>query len=273
MADLVMAVTWRSILEEGAAVTARVATDNSRAHAGITIPKGFCMPLYLTWDQIAARLALASLASFIIGLNRDEHGHPAGIRTTMLVCIAATLAMLQVNLLLPIAGKSSSSFVVMDLMRLPLGILSGIGFIGAGVIIKRDADVSGVTTAATIWFVTVLGLLFGGGNVYLGMAGSFIAIVILWMLKIVEKFLPREFRGSLQLGLTSDSLNEVALRQMLPANWTIVHWSAIYEPATVLVNVNCELKWRARASTGHGTPPFIEHLRSQPGIRVLSWKE
>ena len=90
----------------------------------------------------------------------------------MLVCLAATLAMLQVNLLLPIAGKSPSSFVVMDLMRLPLGILSGIGFIGAGVIIKRDADVSGVTTAATIWLVTVLGLLFGGGNLYLGAAVS-----------------------------------------------------------------------------------------------------
>lgn len=85
------------------------------------------MTLHLTWEQIAVRLILASIASFIIGLNRDEHGHPAGIRTTMLVCLAATLAMLQVNLLLPVAGKSPSSFVVMDLMRLPLGILSGIG--------------------------------------------------------------------------------------------------------------------------------------------------
>jgi uncharacterized membrane protein YhiD involved in acid resistance len=56
------------------------------------------MPLYPTWQQISLWLALACIASFIIGLNRDEHGHPAGIRTTMLVCLAATLAMLQVNL-------------------------------------------------------------------------------------------------------------------------------------------------------------------------------
>jgi len=129
------------------------------------------MPLAITWEQIALRIALAALASLIIGLNRDEHGHPAGIRTTMLVCLAATLAMLQVNLFLSLAGKLPSSFVVMDLMRLPLGILSGIGFIGAGVIIKNNGNVSGVTTAATIWFVTVLGLLFGGGNLYLGIAG------------------------------------------------------------------------------------------------------
>jgi putative Mg2+ transporter-C (MgtC) family protein len=135
------------------------------------------MPLSLSWEPIAVRLALAAIASFIIGLNRDEHGHPAGIRTTMLVCLTATLAMLQVNLLLNVAGKVPSSFVVMDLMRLPLGILSGIGFIGAGVIVKRGPTVNGLTTAATIWFVTVLGLLFGGGNLYLGVAGSLIAII------------------------------------------------------------------------------------------------
>src|SRR3984885_11550864 len=141
------------------------------------------MPLVLTWDQITLRILLACAASFVIGLNRDEHGHPAGIRTTMLVCLAATLAMLQVNLLLPLAGKDPSSFVVMDLMRLPLGILSGIGFIGAGVIVKRGVNVSGVTTAATMWFVTVLGLLFGGGNLYLGIAASVIAFMVLWAVK------------------------------------------------------------------------------------------
>jgi putative Mg2+ transporter-C (MgtC) family protein len=132
------------------------------------------VPLYLTWEQITIRLTLACVSGFLIGLNRDEHGHPAGIRTTMLVCLAATLAMLQVNLLLPISGKTSSSFAVMDLMRLPLGILSGIGFIGAGVIIKRGPNVSGVTTAATIWLVTVLGLLFAAAILPLGPRARFL---------------------------------------------------------------------------------------------------
>ena len=232
------------------------------------------MLLQLTWEQIALRLALASIASFIIGLNRDEHGRPAGIRTTMLVCLAATLAMLQVNLLLPLAGKLPSSFVVMDLMRLPLGILSGIGFIGAGVIIKRDTHVNGVTTAATIWFVTVLGLLFGGGNLYLGIAGSLIAFVILWALKHIESYLSHEFRGSLHLTLSSDSVSEAELRQRVSvANWTIAHWSAIYDPATVLTAVDCELKWRARGLRTPETPPSIQRLRTLPGIRSLIWKE
>src|ERR1700735_3661717 len=88
------------------------------------------MRLYLCWQQITIRSAQACTATRAIGYNRDEHGRPAGMRTVMLVTLTATLAMLQVNLLLPLTGKSSTSFNVLDLMRLPLGILSGIGFIG-----------------------------------------------------------------------------------------------------------------------------------------------
>jgi putative Mg2+ transporter-C (MgtC) family protein len=231
------------------------------------------MPLHLTWEQIALRLVLALLASFVIGLNRDENGHPAGIRTTMIVCLAATLAILQVNLLLPLAGKPSSSFVVMDLMRLPLGILSGIGFIGAGVIIKHEGNVSGVTTAATIWLVTVLGLLFGGGNLYLGIAGSLVTFLVLWALKRIEKNIAHEYHGSLSLTLSGEAPSETALRSQLLADFGIVHWSPLYEPATTMVVLNCELKWVAKASRIPETPPAIEKLRNLPGVLSLSWRE
>lgn len=90
----------------------------------------------------------------------------------MLVCVAACVAMLQVNLLLSLAGRPSDSFVMNDLMHLPLGILSGMGFIGAGAIVRRDNFVVGVTTAATMWFLPVLGLYFGGGQVILQEVGS-----------------------------------------------------------------------------------------------------
>jgi putative Mg2+ transporter-C (MgtC) family protein len=231
------------------------------------------MPLHLTWEQIALRLVLALLASFVIGLNRDENGHPAGIRTTMIVCLAATLAMLQVNLLLPLAGKPSSSFVVMDLMRLPLGILSGIGFIGAGVIIKHEGNVSGVTTAATIWLVTVLGLLFGGGNLYLGIAGSLATFMVLWALKRIEKNIAHEYHGSLSLTLSGETPSEADLRGQLLADFGIVHWSPLYEPAAAMVVLNCELKWVAKASRIPETPPGIERLRNLPGVLSLSWRE
>ena len=126
------------------------------------------MSSVITWPDIALRIALAIAAGAMIGLNRGEHGLPAGLRTTLLVCLAACLSMIQANILIASTGRPADSFVMMDVMRLPLGILSGMGFIGGGVILKRENLVLGVTTAATLWFVTVLGLCFGGGQIALG---------------------------------------------------------------------------------------------------------
>jgi putative Mg2+ transporter-C (MgtC) family protein len=92
----------------------------------------------LEWTAIALRLVLTVLAGILLGYNRSEHWKAAGMRTTLLVCLAASIAMLQVNLLLPMSGRQPDSFVMNDLMRLPLGILTGVGFIGAGVILRRD---------------------------------------------------------------------------------------------------------------------------------------
>ena len=79
------------------------------------------MPITIEWPEIALRLALTVVAGTLIGLNRSEHGHSAGLRTTLLVCLAASVSMIQINLLLPIAGKNPGSFAVLDLMRLETG--------------------------------------------------------------------------------------------------------------------------------------------------------
>src|ERR1700761_5996042 len=202
------------------------------------------MPLTLTWEQIAVRILLAAIASLLIGLNRDEKGHPAGMRTTMLVCLAACLAQLQANILLPTSGKTNASFSVLDLERLPLGILSGIGFIGAGVIVKRDNNiVSGVTTAATIWFVSVLGLLFGAGQLRLGCVAALLAIAILWLLKHVESRIPREHRASLCLVLDADAPPENELRDLIgKAGCTFDRWSPTYNPPSTLTSLDCGVR-------------------------------
>lgn len=130
------------------------------------------MPIALSWSEISIRLLCAAAVGALIGMNRSERGHAAGLRTSMLVSLAACIAMLQVNVLLPLAGRSSDSFVMLDLMRLPLGILSGMGFIDAGAILRRGNYVVGVTTAATMWLVTVVGLCFGCGQVTLGLVNA-----------------------------------------------------------------------------------------------------
>lgn len=153
------------------------------------------MPFTSDWRDFALRLVVALVAGAAIGLNRGESGKAAGLRTTLLVCLAACIAMLQVNILLPQAGKPQNSFVVLDLMRLPLGILSGVGFIGAGAILRRDGLITGLTTAATLWFVTVIGLCAGGGQLALAVAGTVLGLIVLQVLGALERWLPRNHRG------------------------------------------------------------------------------
>lgn len=149
------------------------------------------MPLTLDWSAMTVRLACAFAAGAAFGVNRSESGKAAGLRTTILVCLAACIAMLQANALLDQTGKTTDSFAVLDLMRLPLGILTGMGFIGAGAVLRKDGLVTGVTTAAMLWFVTVVGLCFGGGQYRLGGGGTVLGLAALWGLRFVERKLER----------------------------------------------------------------------------------
>jgi putative Mg2+ transporter-C (MgtC) family protein len=175
------------------------------------------MPLNIGWDDISLRLVLTVIAGLLIGYNRTEHGKAAGLRTTVLVCLAASVAMIQMNLLLPTAGRATDSFIMNDLMRLPLGILTGVGFIGGGVILRRDNLIVGVTTAATLWCVTVIGLCLGGGQIKLGIAATAIALAALWVLDWIESRLRRERRVRLTVELDGGALDEGAIRKMLEA--------------------------------------------------------
>jgi putative Mg2+ transporter-C (MgtC) family protein len=126
------------------------------------------MPLNPSWVDIIVRLLLVIASGALIGVNREVGGHAAGFRTTILVGLAACLAMIQANLLLSTIGKTSQSFVSMDVLRFPLGVLTGVGFIGGGAILKRGDLVTGVTTAATLWIMTAIGLCIGGGQLVVG---------------------------------------------------------------------------------------------------------
>lgn len=169
-------------------------------------------PLHLSWFDLSIRLILTIIAGAALGINRGVQGQAAGFRTTILVGLAACVAMIQANLLLSTDGKTGSSFAAMDVLRLPLGILTGIGFIGGGCILKKGDLISGVTTAATIWTITIIGLCFGGGQLILGLAASTCSIFILWILKWLDIRIPRNRRARVLIVTDEDlpmpNLNE-----------------------------------------------------------------
>jgi putative Mg2+ transporter-C (MgtC) family protein len=227
------------------------------------------MPLMPTWLDISIRLLCAIAAGAVFGINRSEHGRAAGLRTSILVCLAACVAMLQVNLLLPLRGRPSDSFVMNDLMRLPLGILSGIGFIGAGAIVRRDNFVAGVTTAATIWLLTVLGLCFGGGQLALGLAGSVIGVVVLAGLKHVETWMKRDRQGKLRIVIAAGGPAEPEIRDMLRNDGFRITSCGFCESHNGEREMICELQWRARSDdTGYEA---IQRLMDRNGVARIEW--
>ena len=229
------------------------------------------MPIYLGWPEIALRLTLAAVAGALIGLDRGEHGRPAGLRTNLLVCLAAALSMIQANLLLATAGRPTDSFVMLDLMRLPLGILTGMGFIGAGAILKRGEIVQGVTTAATLWFVTVIGLCFGGGQKALGVVAFLIGIVVLVGLKRLEALLPRYRRATLTMTADASGPTEDEIRHNLVGQgFQIMSAAVCYDRNEGSWTLRYDVRWRSLQAS-EPMPPLVKELSRRSGISRLEW--
>ena len=227
------------------------------------------MTTELHWQAIALRLLLTIIAGGVLGVERSKSGNPAGLRTTLLVTLAASIAMIQMNLLIPTNGKPSNSYVVMDLMRLPLGILTGVGFIGAGAIVRKGEMVLGVTTAATMWFATVVGLCMGGGQVILGSTATIIGFLVLWGVRFGERKLETHQRGVLTI-LSDGGPSAQLLSHMLSSERIHVRsMSVLYEEARHRNRYSFEVKWRRKDPTD--LPGVVEHLRQLPGVMTCEW--
>ena len=225
----------------------------------------------MDWFEIGIRLVCTIAAGAAIGFDRGEHGRPAGLRTTILVSLAACIAMLQVALLMPTAGKHSDSFVVLDLMRLPLGILSGMGFIGAGAILKRGSLVVGVTTAATLWFTTVIGLCFGGGQIALGGVGTILGLGVLTGLRQLDRRMRQDHHGTLKVLASQNGPGEDEIRAGLIAQGFEIAGSALLSLAHGTKNeLTFHVHWRASAEDTK-VPAIVHALTQHMGVAKVVW--
>jgi putative Mg2+ transporter-C (MgtC) family protein len=194
------------------------------------------------------------------------------MRTTVLVCLAASLSMIQANLLMNSVGKAQNSFVVLDLMRLPLGILSGMGFIGAGTILRKGDIAIGVTTAATLWFATMMGLCFGGGQLGLGIAALALGFGTLWGLRFLEGVMRQDDHADLILFLHGNTPTEEEIRQtILRGGGTIMTWGVAYADHGRRREIRTRIKWRALP--GRTQPPaFVSQFVQNEHIEKIRWE-
>jgi putative Mg2+ transporter-C (MgtC) family protein len=136
--------------------------------------------------EIILRLLLGTFIGGIIGFEREAHGRAAGFRTHLLVCVAAVLIMIISENYYFYLHESDPLFRI-DPARISSGALVGIGFLGAGVIIKSGFTIRGLTTAASIWIVSAIGLAIGGGLYLEGIVTAVITVTALFILRKIEK--------------------------------------------------------------------------------------
>ena len=141
-----------------------------------------------TEADAVVRLLLAVLLGGAIGLERESRGRPAGLRTHILVCLGATIIMIASTRMAEISQVlSPTSRIQVDPGRIAAGVVTGIGFLGAGAIIRIGDLIRGLTTAGCIWFVAALGITIGQGLYALAIVATVTALAVLLVLARVER--------------------------------------------------------------------------------------
>lgn len=180
------------------------------------------MPIDLATDLgYAIRLLVAATLGMLIGLEREIHEHPAGMRTHLLVSLGSAAFTVLSIAAFPAPGA--------DPARIAAQIVSGIGFLGAGAILKEGATIRGLTTAASLWAVAAVGMAAGAGAWVVAVTISAIAIVSLWPLRLVaDRFIgPELHRTRLRLGASDpDRLAEV-VTTVHQGGGTVAHLATI----------------------------------------------
>jgi putative Mg2+ transporter-C (MgtC) family protein len=177
--------------------------------------------------EIVIRLLLGALIGGIIGFEREIHGRAAGFRTQIIVCVAAVLIMVvSENYYFYIQNLDASLRI--DPARISAGALIGIGFLGSGVIIKSGYAVRGLTTAATIWIVSAIGLAIGGGLYFEGTITAAITFITLMILRIIERRIKTVRFKNIVISTPSDDNVEQAIQSVFAKHKIHIH-STNYE--------------------------------------------
>lgn len=154
------------------------------------------MPMPLGMPEVALRLGLAAVLGGLIGLERDIHGRAAGLRTHLLVSLGSAVFMV---LSVFVARSGQGGSFVADPGRIAAQVIAGIGFLGAGVIIKERATVRGLTTSACLWLVAGVGMAAGAGYPLVAAVTTVFALVGLVVLKAFERLYPKDYYRTIEI--------------------------------------------------------------------------
>jgi putative Mg2+ transporter-C (MgtC) family protein len=222
---------------------------------------------------IIVRVMGAMLIGALIGFERSFHGRPAGFRTHALVCIASAILMIVTVYQNEWMTAVSLDTIRTDPTRMAQGIMTGIGFLGAGVIFKEGLTVRGLTTAASIWVTAAIGILIGIGFWFAAVLGAIATLTVLSLFRLIENKLPSEFYAHHVLAFARDKVMTAdKLREMLASHgFSIANLSSRLSEGGKLFEYRMVLKSRdpksAETLSRHlsGLPEVVEFRISPTG--------
>jgi putative Mg2+ transporter-C (MgtC) family protein len=174
--------------------------------------------------EIVFRIIAALFAGGLIGLERSHRGRPAGFRTHALVCLASSLLMLVTVYESHWFPRDSAGRVILDPTRMAQGIMTGIGFVGAGAIMKEGFTVRGLTTAASIWITAAIGILTGIGFYFAAVIGTVLVLGTLSTFRWIEARLPTETYAIFMVRFARAAvMSEAALRDLVHSTGFSLH--------------------------------------------------
>ncbi len=191
-----------------------------------TLLSYWTMDLLVTNGMIFLHLVGAVITGLLIGYERTYHGRAAGMRTYALVCMASTALTILNGYPTNWYGGTSTAGVS-DPTRTIQGIMTGIGFLGAGVIVKENLNIRGLSTAASIWLTAAVGVLIGVGFYGAATSAALLAVFIMGGMRWVERLLPHQSLSSLTLIYAKDRIpDEQAIRNLAAKHhFDVVEWA------------------------------------------------
>jgi putative Mg2+ transporter-C (MgtC) family protein len=213
---------------------------------------------------IVVRVLGAVVIGALIGFERTFHGRPAGFRTHALVCVASALLMIVTVYQNEWMTAMPADAIRTDPTRMAQGIMTGIGFLGAGVIFKEGLTVRGLTTAASIWVTAAIGILVGVGFWFAAILGALATLAILSLFRFIESKLPSEFYAHHVLSFARDKvMNEEDLRKLVGMHgFSIANLSSRLADAGELFEYRMVLKSRDPKNA----ESLSQHLRKLPEV-------
>jgi putative Mg2+ transporter-C (MgtC) family protein len=231
--------------------------------------------LQMFWDMAAANPALLKLAAAfvmggLIGLEREVHGRFAGFRTHILVCVSATLIMIVSERMYVASAHAAGALAFrMDPGRIAAGIVTGIGFLGAGTIIRHENLVRGLTTAACIWLAASLGIAIGMGYIALALGATALALFCLVLLGYLERLFRRDRYNTLTVTAHDSEKLLDSVRQLLESRrFQIRQVEVERDVPGQLLTLWINVKHRYRRAPGQELTAAVARME---GVQRVRW--